>query len=376
VRNVLGVALLAAVLGLTGCGVRDAGVQPEGSSRQEKGDRYPGPPVPQEESLVRSKEERPAKMVLGYYEKRSQESVERFGGAYLKAMTTMTFNLNATGNGAIDGAPPREGMATAAAKGVQVFAALTNHRDGNFDRKLTHDVLNDPGKRARVVQSTVEIVRSHGYRGINVDFENMDPGDRALFTQFVRELAGTMRAGGFQTIVSVTAKASDAPTSAWAGAFDYKALGEAADYVQLMTYDEHGTWSAAGPVASLPWVEQVVRYATGQIPGEKLLLGLPAYAYDWNVTANRGHRAHTWKAVHKLLAETGAEPKWDEPAQSPYFQYQAQDGSRHTVWYENEESIARKTRLVQQYELAGVSVWRMGFEDERFWQAVRNGLES
>jgi len=66
----------------------------------------------------------------------------------------------------------------------------------------------------------------------------------------------------------------------WSSAFDYAAIGKYADWVQIMTYDEHWSGGTPGPIASLPWVENVIKYAITVIPKEKILLGVAAYGYD------------------------------------------------------------------------------------------------
>jgi len=44
------------------------------------------------------------------------------------------------------------------------------------------------------------------------------------------------------------------------------------------------------------------------------------------------------------------------------------------VWYEDTESIPLKSKLAVSYDLAGVSVFALGFENLRFWEAVSAGL--
>jgi spore germination protein len=51
-----------------------------------------------------------------------------------------------------------------------------------------------------------------------------------------------------------------------------------------------------------------------------------------------------------------------------------QDGHDHQAWYENPESIRAKTALVAQYDLAGLSMWALGLEDQSFWQAAIQGM--
>jgi spore germination protein len=340
-----------------------------GTEAKRKTQDQPPPPPPVEQPVS-------AKTVLGYYtvyysgDENSYHSLSLYR-SYLNQISTMTFRATATGE--ITGTAPLDGLQLAASKKVKAYAALTNETASGFDKELAHAVLTDPAKRQKMVSQALALVKNNGYAGLNVDFENMYPTDRPYYTSFVQELATALHGSGLKLIVSAAAKASDSPTSNWFGAFDYAALGAAADQMQLMTYDENGPWAGPGSVAGCPWVESVIKYAVSQIPSTKILIGLPAYGYDWNTSAGTG-KAVAWKAIPSLLQTTGAAPQWDATKQSPYFTYTAADGSSHTVWYENTASIQAKTKLVSLYNLGGVSAWRMGLEDETFWKAVQSAL--
>ncbi len=319
------------------------------------------------------------KDILGYYtvyystDKNSYHSLSSCGSC-LNQISTLTFQMDSSGN--IAGSTPTDGLSLANSKGILPFAAISNQTKSGFDSSIAHSILSDAAIRQTAVTNILTLLKNNNFKGVNIDFENMLASDRAVFSQFIADLSHTLRADGYLTIVSVMAKTSDSPASSWVGTFDYHALGQAADRIQIMTYDENGPWGSPGPVAGYPWVEKVIQYAVSQIPPHKILLGLPAYGYDWNTTTNSGNQAVTWKDIPALLSSTGATPQWNATEQSPYFTYKAQDGFSHTVWYENTDSITAKTRLVNTYHLAGVSMWRLGLEDENFWKAVQAGLQT
>jgi spore germination protein len=303
----------------------------------------------------------------------SYNSLSQYTANYINQISTATYSVTASGS--ITGDTPTEGVQLANANNDQAFACIQNTVNGGFSSSLAHAILIDPALRAALIQNTVNLLRTYGYSGANMDFEDMPAADRPYYNALIQEMADALHPLGYKLVVSVPGKTSDSPTAAWSGTFDYAALGRSADAIQLMTYDQNGPWGAPGPVSGLPWVENVVKYAVTQIPSAKVMIGLPSYGYDWNTTTNTGHKAVTWKGTANLIATTGAVPQWDAYQQSPWFTYTASaDGSKHTVWYENGASISAKTNLVKKYALRGVSVWRLGLEDESFWKAVQAGL--
>jgi spore germination protein len=174
-------------------------------------------------------------------------------------------------------------------------------------------------------------------------------------------------------ILSVPAKSADDPSDDWTWPFDYAAIGKTADLVQVMTYDEHVPGQPPGPVAGLDWMNSSLNYAISKIDAGKILLGLPAYGYDFDVTHDTGVVLE-WRDSAALATSAGARPAWDPVSESEHFDYTASDGSMHQVWYETTQGIQDKTHLAVSLKLAGVSMWALGFENGVFWRAVNAGL--
>jgi spore germination protein YaaH len=333
----------------------------------------PEPTAVSEPALIIEEKKTADFLTLGYYTKywstdyASYQSLKS-NHSYMNAIATATYDVMP--NGSIEGIDPTEGIKFAKANGLTSYVTIQN----KFDPDLANQILTDVNLRKTTITNMLELVKENEYQGINLNFENMYASDRAAFNQFVIELVEVFHANDFTVIVSVPAKTDDFPTWEWSGTFEYSVLGEYADYIQLMSYDQHGSWGEPGPVAGVNWMEDVLTYATSEIPSKKLLIGLPAYAYDWNEANPGDNQAITWNEIEGLVHSTDALIQWDDTSESPYFHYTDANGDKRTVWFENEKSIEVKTDLVHKYNLAGVSMWRMGQEDESFWKAVENGL--
>ncbi|WP_227936358.1 glycosyl hydrolase family 18 protein [Alkalihalobacillus deserti] len=346
----------------------------KGSGKNNKNEEMElAPEGPIDISEPRESEDPSTFIILGYYTKYWSTDLTSY-----QSLTSYYSNMNAiamatydvTSSGIIEGFDPQEGVEFANAHSVKPYVTIQN----KFDPNVANQILTDANLKQTAITNMLELVKIKGFQGINLNFENMFASDRVHFNQFVKELVAVFHANDYPVIVSVPAKTEDFPTWAWSGTFEYKKLGELADYIQIMSYDQHGSWGDPGPVAGVNWMENVLAYAANEIPSEKLIIGLPAYAYDWNLTNSDGNKALTWKTVITLIQNTDGTVQWDNASQSPFFDYTASNGDKHTVWFENEKSIEIKTRLVHKYNLAGVSMWRMGQEDEHFWMAVEKGL--
>ena len=225
-------------------------------------------------------------------------------------------------------------------------------------------IVTDPAIGAAAIDNLVASVAV--WDGLALDFEGMDAADRAGLSRFIRQLGVALNAAGKRYAIALPAKTAD-HTTGWSGSYDYRAIADVADYYLVMAYGFTTSGSRTpGSTAPLSWVNRSMAYAATEIAPEKLILGIPFYGYDWNLTKGPPARALRYDNVEELLARTGATPRLDPESGSRVFQYE-EDGALHEVWYEDAESIALKLALVARYRLGGVGAWRLGQEDPAVW---------
>lgn len=183
-----------------------------------------------------------------------------------------------------------------------------------------------------------------------------------------------MSAKGYQVSVALAPKISKNQPGLLYEGVDYKALGEAANTVFLMTYEWGYTYGPPMAVAPLNKVRQVLDYAVTEIPEEKILMGIPNYGYDWPLPYESGiTKAETIgnvQAVERAL-EYEAVIEFDEIAKSPYFYYKA-DNIEHEVWFEDVRSIEAKIQLITSYGFLGAGYWNLMCPFRANWMYLNN----
>jgi spore germination protein YaaH len=277
------------------------------------------------------------------------------------------------------GAYPKDGMRIAKNKNIKPLLVVHNmahYKDNGYgsvtSKEVIHQVLNSAEKRKKTIQDTLRLVESYGFSGVNIDFESMVPSDRNLFTTFLTELRQVLAPKGYLVTAAIQAKTADNP-SGYFGAFDYNKIGSILDYAVVMTYDYSGPWGEPGPVASLPWVNDVLKYTTSVIPSQKVLMGVPAYGYNWTMANNKVVASDViwWKKANELTKYGPIQ--WDNKSSSPYLKYN-KNNQHNEAWFENQYSLGIKLQLVDKYNLGGVALWKMGFEDATFWKTINEKL--
>jgi spore germination protein YaaH len=136
-----------------------------------------------------------------------------------------------------------------------------------------------------------------------------------------------------------------------------------------MAYDYSTEDTSPGPIAPLPWVEDVLKLAVSEIPRDKIILGVPTYGYDWS--SDRDTQDLQWSDAQALAEVHSAFVTWDQQSQSPWFTYTDNRGNRHTVWYEDAHSLQTKIDVALRNQIRGIVLWRLGGEDPSLWEELR-----
>jgi spore germination protein YaaH len=316
------------------------------------------------------------KEILGYYaedwegDDRSLKSVKN-NEKTVTAVATFSFQIDREGN--VKGRAPKEALNESAKSGIKTLALIHNWAGQGFSRDAVHSVLTNSEAQDNAIKNITKLIVDNGYHGVNIDFENVAPADREALSAFMARLSRALKEKNLLVTMSIPAKTEDDVKHGWSGAFDYATLGKTVDQLMIMSYDEHWFGGPAGPVASLAWVEQVVKYTVSQVPKEKVLMGIGVYGYVWDTVSGKTTRAIPASGALAKIIQTGATVRWDAKANVPYYYYW-QDGRKHVVWFESNQSAALKLNLVKQYGLGGIAVWRLGFEADGFWSMVKEKL--
>lgn len=231
--------------------------------------------------------------------------------------------------------------------------------DGTFSSDKASKMLKDENIQNILIDNIVKTLQEKNYYGLDVDFEYLSKDDRDNFTNFIRKLSDTLHPLGYILAVALAPKASEAEVGLLYEGHDYKALGQYADELLLMTYEWGYAFGPPMAVAPLNKVKAVIEYAITQIDNDKLLIGIPNYGYDWTLPFVKGSQAKSVSNIGAvdLARDVGAVIEFDETAQAPFFTYYDVEGKEHIVWFEDARSIEAKLNLVDEYDLLGVAYW-------------------
>ena len=251
-------------------------------------------------------------------------------------------------------------------KGLQVWGLIDN-----FTQEVsTTETLSSTAARQNIISQLIQAAQDVGMDGVNVDFESLSEDVGIHFLEFLRELSIECHKNNL--VLSVDNPVPEDFTSH----YDRAEQGRVVDYVIIMGYDEHYVGSEAGSVASLPWVEQGIQDTLDEVPAERVINAIPFYTRLWRTTGgNVTSEAIGMDQAQQTIAESNVETYWDKTTSQNYGKYDI-DNSTYQIWLEDAQSVAEKVKLVSKYDLAGVSAWKLGFENNGIWQVISDNLNN
>lgn len=253
--------------------------------------------------------------------------------------------------------------------GYMVWPSISN----NSYIETTAEIMRDYKLRQDLIKNIVGLIVQYDLDGINIDFEYMHDEDRDLFSRFIIELKPRLNELG--AVLSVDVTAPDG-SEEWSLCFDRHVLGDVADYLAFMAYDQHGNSSAVpGTNAGYDWVKMNIEKFIGQedVEPEKIILGIPFYTRLWEEN-NGTLEKYTvdMEDIEEVIPE-GATRTWDDNLKQYYVEF-VEDGITNKIWIEDAESIKAKLSLVSEYNLAGSAYWAKDREPASIWPVISEAL--
>lgn len=259
--------------------------------------------------------------------------------------------------------------------GYQVWATVTNAFTTSGSTKYTTKVLADSSLRNKTIAQYLLYAALYNVDGINVDYEDLTSSDKSGFTAFISTLSDHAENMGLSFSVATLV-----PESWNFAIYDYARLGEKADYITVMTYDEHfnnSDVSGPGSCSSKGWYTRNIDTLMEYVPAEKILMGVPLYSFINRYDADGVFAAYgKWSAKSVQTCITKAKqdgrmitgPTWIEEDGQYYMEYKDSEGVYvNKLWVEDQRSVLVRMQTAVEKGLAGTACWQISYVDSSFY---------
>ena len=236
---------------------------------------------------------------------------------------------------------------SAKAHNIKILASIGGGGDGA--RSVWATKLTADGGVAALADSLAALVNRLGIDGVDVDLEYSESNAAyaaafdAKYESFVVALRSALGDDALLT----------AAVANWVGEKFTDAALAKMDFINVMSYDNKGTWTGKGEHSTYVSALQDAGYwrNTRGLPAEKIVVGIPFYGYYWSTNTAEGENGRGELLAREILA------LWPDHADEDYFTVE-EAGFEKTVSWNSANTIAKKTTLARNY--GGAMIWELG----------------
>lgn len=247
-------------------------------------------------------------------------------------------------------------------KKINIVPTITNSTPNGFDSlRVTQMIKN----KDEIILSLVDIALKNNYSGWDLDLEEVSSKDKNNYNEFITFLSEGLHKNNLSLSVTVHAQTGNDDWSGTKGQ-DLEELGKHADYIRVMAYDYHNSESGSGAITPTTYLEDTIKYTLEKVKKEKIVMCLPTYGYDWSKNKVIPLQFEDAKSI---VEKENISLKRDEESFELNGEY-TKDNIKHTIWYQDAESIFQKIKIIRKYGITNICFWHLGGEDQDIWTKI------
>lgn len=261
-------------------------------------------------------------------------------------------NLNLANIGSIN---RKKAIEDLKAKNIEILPSLGSELTGE-DLSL---LLNNDRRIDGLISTLIGRLNILNVDGLDIDLEGIKREDKDAFSSFLSKISIQLKKRDLKMTVTVHAQTTKA---VWKGVEgqDLKRIGEIADQIRIMVYDEHSTDTTEGAIASFNWIDDVAKYNLKLIDKEKIVIGIPSYGYIW--TKKGDSRGLQFDEFYNYLQGKNYSQSRDNGSGEIVFK-----GDNFSGWLSDQDAMTKKIERLRALGINKFIIWHLGGMDEKFF---------
>jgi spore germination protein YaaH len=240
---------------------------------------------------------------------------------------------------------------------VRIMPSVTANDPDRISTFLSHPDWID-----LAVKRIAGDAKTYFYLGVDIRFDSVPATQAATFLNFVKAVQDALARQEQITSVTLPFKASRFEERI--AAFPIESLSKMVDEIRLFLIPYAGSNAQESPPLSFNEISTILKQAKQMIPTDKLVIGLPVTAADWD---NRVTVEHTYTESVDFAKKGKVElvRSQDTKFLTSTFLYQ---GLPHTVYIPDANTISQLVLMLVGQDVRKISLWYISGEDGALWK--------
>lgn len=223
----------------------------------------------------------------------------------------------------------------------------------------TNRLITIKDNKEAIIQKTKDLKsKNKNLKEINLNIEKVSLNDKANLVLFLKDLKQNLNQSDIMLFITIFGQNTDESNP-----YDYPGIGNAVDKVVLMAYDYNlRANKKAGFEKSIAhdfWVEEILEYAKGKVPFEKIILGLPLYGYGFNKTTGKITTSYTYSKIQSIIASEKLTSQMKVDSGEMFIERE-----NEVIYFQDEKTLQAKIKIGEEAGVGEVMFWRLGGEGE------------
>lgn len=244
--------------------------------------------------------------------------------------------------------------------GTNVYGILDNGYElAGFNTTTVSQILSDEAKRLNLINKLTEKIEKYNLQGIVLDFRNLKEKDIPNFIQLIKELKAFSKR---KIIVNITPSDNNL----------YRTVINYTDFTIVNVYGQRDLKSnVAGSISEISWMQEIIDKYLEIALKEKIVIGIPAYSILWTEKNSNvvDSDVYNLKAIEDYIKNNKLELK---QINGQNYVELKKGSLTYRMWAEDEFSIKNRLKTINQKELLGICIYKLGYENESLINVLKN----
>lgn len=247
--------------------------------------------------------------------------------------------------------------------------------------------IDTPEKIKVMIEKYLNDCKAVGYDGIDLDYEALNPAVRDMYSVFLKELSVALHKKGKKLSQCVGFYDNLYRGKQDQMFYDVEVVASTCDLVRVMCYDMYfaagksdkslmnrDDCQGIGATSTYPFVKDAMLFWAKYVPNEKLVMGLPAYSNDYEMTIG-GKGKQVYGSVPVNQQGVLPPPTWLWYEKINIYVYKDADKNVHLFYASDDKSTQALLDLATELDIKNIGFWHFSTVTPEIWAVTRKWIK-